>query len=59
MFCLIVKIVADVKNTPKHICNKTQEHKAIQKHPKFITDTEHDYIIYEINQREHFSMKAI
>ena len=49
--CIDVKIISDMKDIPKIIFTRTQAHKDIQKHPIYITDTDHDYIIDEIKQR--------
>ena len=36
------------KKIPKSVCNKNQSHKAIQRSPICLTDSDHDVIIDEI-----------
>ena len=38
--------------TPKSVCNKNQAHKAIQRSPLCITESDHGYILYEIKRRD-------
>ena len=49
--CFNVMTVTEVKDA-KSVCNKNQSHKAIQRHPIFLTDSYHDFILDEIKSRE-------
>ena len=43
--------VTEVKDT-KNVCNKNQAHKAIQSCPIYLTDSDNDFIIYDIKRRD-------
>ena len=44
-----IKYVQDI---PKTSCNKIQAKKFIQRHPICMTDSDHDYILNDIERRE-------
>ena len=46
--CLDVVRITDVQDISKTVCNRIQAKKCIQKNPIFITDTNYDYILDEI-----------
>ena len=54
--CTIVHTLLDVlkikyfADTPIILCNKKQARKAVQIHPIFISDADHDYILDEIER---------
>ena len=48
---LDVVVIIDVQDIPTIFCNIIQEKKAIQRHPIFMTDSDYDYILDEIERR--------
>ena len=44
---------------PRSVCNKKQSHQDDQRQPIFISDAYHDYILYEIEHRNHIEHEKL
>ena len=51
--CLDVSVINNVSDIPRSICNKKKGVQAVQRHPIFIYDADHDYILYKMDRRDH------
>ena len=47
------------QDIPENICNRIQAKKSIQRHPILMTDSNYDYILYEIERCEKLSLKRM
>ena len=50
--CLDVGVVKDIRDIPKNICNRNNKKQDLRKHPICLTESDHDYILEEIEHRE-------
>ena len=50
--CLDVITIRYVQDIPKNVCNMIQSKEAIQRHPIFMTDSDYDYILDEVERSE-------
>ena len=57
--CLDVAAVKDVDDIPKIIYNINQAKKTLRKHTICLNDSDHDYILEEIKNREIMNLKKI
>ena len=46
--CRDVSVIEDVTDISSIVCNKKQARQYFQRHPIFISDADHNYILYEI-----------
>ena len=44
--------VTEVKQIPKGVCNRNQSCKDLQRHPTYLTDSGHDFILDKIKHRD-------
>ena len=55
--CIDVVAVKYVRYIPRSVCNINRAKNDLQIHPIYLTDSDHDSIVEEIEHRESFSMK--
>ena len=50
--CIDVVVVKYVHGIPRSVCNRNQTKQASQRHPIYLTDPDHDYILDKVEHKE-------